>query len=79
MAIVTLDSHLSAVAGRTEARLRTDIPGLSLSLHAAAEWASNPAALDAARAAIADADLIVANMLFMDDHIQAVLPDLQAR
>ena len=79
VAIVTLDGHFAAVAGRTTQALAAEIPGLRLSLHAAAEWAANPAALARCKAAIAEADVIVASMLFMDDHIQAVLPDLQAR
>ncbi|MFK7942772.1 MAG: magnesium chelatase subunit H [Paracoccaceae bacterium] len=77
--IVTLDSHLAAPVARAEADLRRDIPGLELGLHVAAEWGSNPKALERCKADIAKADVIIATMLFLDDHIQAVLPDLQAR
>ncbi|MEM0988951.1 MAG: magnesium chelatase subunit H [Pseudomonadota bacterium] len=77
--IVTLDSHLAQPVARAEAALRAEVPGLSISLHAAAEWASDPQALLDCKAAIAEANVIIATMLFLDEHIQAVLPDLQAR
>ena len=77
--IVTLDSHLAGAAERARAALARDIPGLTLSLHVAAEWSADPQALERCRADIRSGDIIVAAMLFMEDHIQAVLPDLQAR
>ncbi len=77
--IVTLDNHLAGVVRRAEKALAKDIPGLSLSLHAATDWGENRGALDACLADIASADIIVATMLFMEDHIQAVLPALEAR
>ncbi len=77
--IVTLDGHLAGAAARAEQELRKTLPGLTLRLHAAAEWASDPEALEACRADIASADIILATMLFMEDHIQAVLPALDAR
>ncbi|MBK5920535.1 magnesium chelatase subunit H [Rhodothalassium salexigens] len=77
--IITLDSHLSGAIERASRILRRDVPGLEVSLHAAAEWTDNPQAVEAAKADIADGDIIFANMLFLDDQIQAVLPALQAR
>lgn len=76
--IVTLDCHLSGVADRAAERLRRDLPGLRFSLHAAAEW-DDPAELDAARDAVASADIVFASMLFMEDHIRAIMPALEAR
>lgn len=76
---ITLDSHLAAPVERARARLKRDLPGLDLSLHAAAEWGSDPAALDRCRADIACGDVIVATMLFLDEHVRAILPALQAR
>ncbi|MEY6434259.1 magnesium chelatase subunit H [Thioalkalicoccus limnaeus] len=77
--IVTLDSHLAGAVERARLELGGELPGLELSLHAAAEWGDDPAALSRCRSDIASADIIVATMLFMEDHIQAVLPALQAR
>ncbi|MEM7508119.1 MAG: magnesium chelatase subunit H [Pseudomonadota bacterium] len=79
VAIVTLDSHLAAPVERARAGLQRDIPGLTLSLHAAAEWSSDPAALQRCEADIAKADVIIATMLFLDEHVRAILPALAAR
>ena len=76
--VVTLDAHAAGPAQRVLPRLMADFPGLEVTIHAAAEWAGNPAALDAARDAIDRADLVVANLLFIDEHLQAVLPNLRA-
>lgn len=77
--IVTMDSHLASAAERAEARLSSEIPGLIVSLHAASEWGENPAALDRCTADIARGDIIITTMMFMEDHIRAVLPALEAR
>lgn len=77
--IVTLDSHLASAAERAQHALLKDIPGLSLSLHAVAEWGDDETALERCRTAIAQGDIVIATMLFMEEHIQAVLPALQAR
>ena len=77
--IVTMDSHTAGPAARVQERLAQDFPGLTVSVHAAAEWAENPETLLATRAAVAAGDLIIANMLFLDEHVRAILPDLQAR
>jgi magnesium chelatase subunit H len=77
--IVTLDSHLAGAAERAQHTLLRELPGLRLSLHAAAEWGDDPAALERCHADIAQGDLIVVTMMFMDDHIRAVAPALAAR
>ncbi|MDX2258325.1 MAG: magnesium chelatase subunit H [Hyphomicrobiaceae bacterium] len=77
--IVTLDSHLASAADRACRTLTHEVPGLEITLHAAATWASEPARLEACKRDIATGDIIIANMLFMEDHIQAVLPALKAR
>ena len=77
--IVTLDSHTAGPAARVRDRLVTDFPGLEISVHAAAEWSESPASLEAARAAISEADIVVANLLFLEEHTAAIMPDLLAR
>ena len=77
--IVTMDSHLSSAVARAEAALRGDIPGLSLVMHAADEFGSDPAALADCHADIASGDIVITTMMFLDDHIRAVMPALQAR
>jgi len=77
--ILTLDSHAAGPCARVADRLGRDFPGLEVSVHAAAEWNERPEALAEARAAIAQGDVIVATLLFLEEHISAILPDLQAR
>ena len=77
--IVTMDTHLASAAERARKELLKDIPGLVLTLHAATEWSDNPRALARCRHDIAEGDIIIASMLFLEDHFQAILPDLQAR
>ncbi|CAL75519.1 magnesium-protoporphyrin O-methyltransferase BchH subunit [Bradyrhizobium sp. ORS 278] len=77
--IVTMDSHLASAALRARAALQAELPGLDLKVHAADEWGCNPNALEHCLADIATGDIVVATMLFMEDHIQPVLPALQAR
>ena len=74
VAIVTLDSHLASATDRARQILKRDLPGLTLDLHSVSEWGNDPEALERARTDIEKADIIVAAMLFMEDHIQAVLP-----
>ncbi len=77
--IVTMDSHVTGALSRAEAMLRREMPGLELAVHAADEWGGDEAALEACRADIARGDIVIATMLFLDDHIRAVLPALAAR
>jgi magnesium chelatase subunit H len=76
--ILTLDAHAAGPAARIAPRLAKVFPGIEVSVHAAAEWAENPAALARARAAVAEANIVVANLLFIEEHITAILPQLQA-
>jgi len=77
--ILTLDSHMASAVERAQHSLLAEMPGLRLSLHAAAEWDDDTAALERCRDDIAQGDIIITSMMFMEDHIQAVLPALQAR
>lgn len=77
--IVTMDSHLTSAAEAAWREARREVPGLEVAVHAADRWGADPAALAACHADIATADIIVAAMLFLEDHIRAVLPALAAR
>jgi magnesium chelatase subunit H len=76
---VTLDSHLAGAAARALEQLQATHPGLRLEVHAADEWGCDEAALQRCIADIGQADIIIATMLFLDDHIRAVMPALVAR
>ena len=75
--VVTLDQHAAGPAARVAPRLTKDFPGLTISIHAAAEWAENPAALARCKESLKTADIVVANLLFIEEHINAILPDLK--
>jgi magnesium chelatase subunit H len=77
--IVTMDSHLSGAAARAHSQLRRDFPDLELSVHSADEWGSDEAALSRCHADIARGDIVIATMLFLDDHVRLVMPALVAR
>jgi magnesium chelatase subunit H len=77
--LVTMDSHLASAAERANRTLRKTMPGLTLTVHAAAEWGDDTAALAKCHADIASADIVIATMLFMEEHFLPVLPALKAR
>ncbi|WP_264048803.1 magnesium chelatase subunit H [Methylobacterium flocculans] len=77
--LVTMDNHVASALERARQRLTRDLPGLALDFHAAAAWDTDPAALDACKADIARADIVISTMLFMDEHVRAILPALLAR
>ena len=77
--LLTMDTHVASATERARTELLRDLPGLQLHVHAAAEWTSDPKALDACKADIASGDIIINTMLFMEDHFQPILADLVAR
>jgi magnesium chelatase subunit H len=77
--IVTMDSHLASAAKRANHTLAEAMPGLKLVVHAAAEWGGDAAALQRCESDIAHADIVIATMLFMEEHFLPVLPALKAR
>ncbi len=77
--IVTLDHHLAGTVARVKQTLSREYPGMTLSLHAASDWSTNPSALAECKVEISRANIIIANMLFIEEHVQAIMPALEAR
>jgi magnesium chelatase subunit H len=77
--IVTMDSHLASAAARANQLLAKRLPGVQLVVHAASDWADDKSALARCIADIGTADIVLASMLFMEEHFLPVLPALQAR
>jgi magnesium chelatase subunit H len=77
--VVTMDSSLSGAIARAQTVLRREMPGLDLIVHAADEWGSDDEALARCHEDILRGDIVIANMLFLDDHVRAVLPVLKQR
>jgi magnesium chelatase subunit H len=74
-----MDSHFGGAVDKAHTMLRQQIPGLELTLHAADEFAGDETALAACHADIARADIIIAGMLFMEDHFRLVQDAIAAR
>ena len=77
--LLTLDAHAAGPCTRAAERLTGDFPGLEITVLAAAEWGESPEALAEAKRTIATGDIIVTSLLFLEEHIEAILPDLKAR
>ena len=79
VAIITLDAHSAGPCAKAATRMAEEFPGLEVTVHAAAEWGESTDALEAARAAVARADIIVSTLLFLEEHLNAIVPDMKAR
>ena len=77
--LLTMDNHLSSTAMRAGEGLRQQLPGLVFKTHTAASWRDDDQSLQTCRSDIAEADLVIVTMLFMEDHFLPVLDALQAR
>ncbi len=75
--IITLDNHLAGAVERANQTLAKD--NVSIALFAASDWDREPDVLEAAKAAISDAHIIIATMLFLEDHVRAIHPAMVAR
>ena len=77
--IITLDSHAAGPCDRAASRLVKEFPELRIEVHAAAEWGESVESLRAAKEAVEAGDIIIVNLLFLEEHVQAILPSLMAR
>ncbi len=77
--IVTLDNHLAGTAERVAARFAGDNANIDIAFHAASDWDANPYKLTQCRADILAGDIIICTMLFLEDHIRAVMPQIEER
>ncbi|MCE7027059.1 magnesium chelatase subunit H [Jiella avicenniae] len=77
--LISLDGHMAGAVAAARCRLSGEIPGLEVVLHAATDWDREPSSLAGCIRDIGEADIVFANMLFMENHIEAVLPALKGR
>lgn len=75
--IVTLDNHLKGAVERAGERLAGE--NIEIALHAASDWDRVPGSLEAAEKDVARGHIVIATMLFLDDHVRAIMPALEAR
>ncbi len=79
VAITTLDAHLADAFERAGAALVRDIPGLTITMHVAADFGSDPLAAERARQDIAQANIVVCTQLFQEEYANAVYEAVLAR
>ncbi len=79
LVVVTLDSHLAGVMKDASKTLTRDMTGLQISMHAATDWESEPEKLQQCKDDVAQGDIILVTMIFLDHQISAILPSLVAR
>ena len=77
--LVTMDTHLASACARARTALARRYPGLRLDVHAAADWGQRPDVLARCLEDIAQGDIVIATMLFLEEHWTPVLPALAAR
>jgi magnesium chelatase subunit H len=77
--VLTMDTHLSSTTDRVREALRRELPGLTLRIHAASEWTASSVTLAGVIQDIGEADIIFANMLFMEEHYLPIVAALRAR
>lgn len=77
--LVTLDAHLAGAFERARAALLRDLPGLTFTMHVAADFADDAGAVARARADIGAADVIIATMLFTEESAGPVKDAIAAR
>ncbi|MEE4014861.1 magnesium chelatase subunit H [Roseibium sp. FZY0029] len=77
--LVTLDNHVAAAVDDARKLLAKDLPGLTLSVHAATDWADNADRLAECREAIRTGDIIIVSMIFVEEHVTAIADALEAR
>ena len=75
--IVTLDNHLKGAVERASERLAAE--NIEIALHAASDWDRVPGSLEQAEQDVARGHIVIASMLFLDDHVRAIMPALEAR
>jgi magnesium chelatase subunit H len=77
--LITMDTHLVSASEKANFALQREMPNLDFKIHAAAGWATAPEKLAECKQDIAQADIVVTTMLFLEDHFLPILDDLKAR
>ena len=79
IAAAVRDAHLADAFERAGAALLRDIPGLTITMHVAADFGSDPLAAERARQDIAQANIVVCTQLFQEEYANAVYQAVLAR
>ncbi|MCE7526138.1 magnesium chelatase subunit H [Polynucleobacter sp. IMCC 30228] len=79
MVLITMDTHLNSAARRAERDLQKTIPGFSLKIHSASEYATSDQLLNECKNDIAEGDIVIVTMLFLEDHYLPIVENLRTR
>ena len=77
LVMLTLDAHSIGSIERIKNRFRKTYPQLEIIVHAAASWEEDPNSLLKTREDLARANMVLITLVFLEDHISAILPDLK--
>ena len=77
LVMLTLDAHSVGSIERIKNRFRKLYPELEIIVHAAASWEEDPNSLLKTREDLARANMVLITLVFLEDHISAILPDLK--
>jgi magnesium chelatase subunit H len=77
--LVTLDAHMASAAARAQHTLLKEFPGVTLSMHTVADWAADAEGHARFERDVERADIIIASMIFTEDHVKLVRPALERR
>ena len=77
LVMLTLDAHSIGSVERIKNRFRRIYPELEIVVHTAASWEEDPNSLLKTREDLARANMFLITLVFLEDHISAILPDLK--
>jgi magnesium chelatase subunit H len=76
--LVTLDNHLASACSEASKVLNQSLQ-IVFKTHAASDWRNNHELLETCKKDIEQADIVIATMLFMEDHFLPVLETLEKK
>ena len=77
LVMLTLDAHSIGSVERIKSRFSKIYPELEIIVHAAASWEEDPSSLLKTKEDLARANMVLITLVFLEDHISAILPDLK--
>ena len=77
LVMLTLDAHSIGSVERIKSRFSKIYPELEIIVHAAASWEEDPSSLLKTKEDLAKANMVLITLVFLEDHISAILPDLK--
>ena len=77
--IITMDTHLASAAERAQVSITKALPGTTLTVFAASEFAADQDALQACIKGIESAHIVLVTMLFLEEHFLPIMAALTTK